>query len=167
MSGNRFTTYAPKGKGVTLSRRESVTERVYSISGITPEGKLYDDVQKLPYNSARVIRFLNQLLDQIPGQVHLVWDNASIHKSKEIKQFLNQPTPRDRLTLYALPIYSPDLNPDEQVWNHLKNHILIRQEFDSRQQLGQAVRIGMSEIRDRTHLIQSFFRHKKVGFIDS
>jgi transposase len=27
-----------------------------------------------------------------------------------------------RLQLFYLPPYSSELNPDEQVWNHLKNH---------------------------------------------
>ena len=31
-----------------------------------------------------------------------------------------------RLELFQLPPYSPDLNPDELVWNHLKNHTVGR-----------------------------------------
>lgn len=120
MSGNQFTTYAVEGQGVCLKRYQSVTERVYAISGITASGKLYYKTQKTPYKSDDVILFLDHLLEKINGHIHTVWDNASIHFSKKIKAYLEQEIPSKRLTLYALPRYCPELNPDEQVWNHLK-----------------------------------------------
>lgn len=165
MSGNRFTTYAPRGQGVVLNRYQSVTERVYAISGITPQGKLHYAVQKRAYNSEQVIDFLNHLLDQLTGQLHLVWDNASIHVSKAIKTFLDQERPKKRLTLYALPKYCPELNPDEQVWNHLKNHDLIRQEFSKKTKLVQAIEHQFEKLQQIPSLIRSFFKHPDVAFL--
>jgi hypothetical protein len=34
---------------------------------------------------------------------------------------------KGKLRLFHLPPYSPDLNPGELVWNHLKNHKLGRE----------------------------------------
>lgn len=51
----------------------------------------------------------------------LLWDNASCHKSKEVKQWL-----RDNpgiLELDNFPPYSPEMNPIEHVWKALKKHI--------------------------------------------
>lgn len=164
LSGNQFTTYAPKGKGVTLRRYQSVTEGVYSISGITPKGGLIYGVQKKAYCSKQVIVFLNRMLDRFQGKLHVVWDNASIHVSKAIKEYLNQDRPNRRLTLYALPRYCPELNVDEQVWNHLKNYDLIRQEFRGKKPLMEALEQQLKKIQLLPELIQSFFRHPQVKF---
>jgi len=165
MSGNRFTTYAPRGEGATLARYQSVTERVYSISGITPEGGLEKAIQDKPFRSVHIIGFLNQLLDNMEGQLHVVWDNASVHFSKAIKAFLDKERPTKHLTLYALPTYSPDFNPDEQVWNHLKNHDIIRMEFDKKNQLIKAVDEQLDRLKGMPELIRSFFKHPDVNFL--
>ena len=47
----------------------------------------------------------------------LIVDNASIHKSQKVKQFLEKYT---EITLWHLPTYSPEYNPVEKVWWWLK-----------------------------------------------
>jgi len=165
MSGNQFTTYAPRGKGVALARYQSVTERVYGISGITPEGDIHSAVQTRPFCSKHIVKFLKQLLDELKGKIHLVWDNASIHFSELVKIFLRQDQQAERLWLYALPTYSPDFNPDEQVWNHLKNQKLIRMEFNHKTQLAQELETQLQNLKDEPQLIGSFFQHPDVGFL--
>ena len=51
-----------------------------------------------------------------PGQVFVI-DNASFHKSDKITQLLETAT----CSLLFLPTYSPDLNPIEYLWAHLKS----------------------------------------------
>ena len=56
------------------------------------------------------IVFLRRLLKEMDGQKFLiVWDNASMHKSKNMKRFLV----RNRSTIITelLPPYAPELNP--------------------------------------------------------
>lgn len=54
-------------------------------------------------------------------KILLLWDNASCHKSKEVKKWLkNNP---DILELDNFPPYSPEMNPIEHVWKVLKKHI--------------------------------------------
>lgn len=51
----------------------------------------------------------------------LLWDNASCHKSKEVKQWLKDNP--DAVELDNFPPYSPEFNPIEHVWRALKRHI--------------------------------------------
>ena len=53
-------------------------------------------------------------------RIVLIWDNASWHKSKEIREFLTTVT---QFQLYNFPAYSPDLNPIEHVWKEMKDKI--------------------------------------------
>jgi transposase len=45
----------------------------------------------------------------------------------------------DRLQLFFLPPYSPELNPDERIWNDLKNNAIRRKRIDSPKQRHKAV----------------------------
>ena len=46
-------------------------------------------------------------------------DNAKPHIAKKVKAFVRDN--KNKIAVYYLPTYSPDLNPDEQVWKYLKN----------------------------------------------
>ena len=62
--------------------------------------------------------FLHQMLLHHPRR-HLivVMDQASPHISKITRKYIES---QKRLHVFYLPPYSPDWNPDEKVWNHLK-----------------------------------------------
>jgi hypothetical protein len=55
------------------------------------------------------------------GLILMVVDGASIHKSKELKTYLEENYGIFELML--LPAYSPDFNPQERVWKALRKHL--------------------------------------------
>jgi transposase len=61
---------------------------------------------------------LEGALTQIPSHLILIQDNASYHTSGPLQTFYT--TNADRLTIYQLPAYSPDLNPIEGIWQKVK-----------------------------------------------
>lgn len=64
---------------------------------------------------------LKQLAKKFPKKrIVIFWDNASWHKSTEVKEFLST---TDQFKLYNFPTYSPDLNPQEHVWKALRERI--------------------------------------------
>jgi transposase len=65
------------------------------------------------------VRFLMQLMRQIPFKVLVIWDGSPIHRSRAVKDFLRSGAAR-RVQLEQLPVYAPDLNPDEGIYKHLK-----------------------------------------------
>ena len=79
-------TYAPIGR-TPIIRHKLSREHLSVISGITPEGALYLMVQDRAYKGADIVRFLSQLLGELPGKLLVVWDGAPIHRSKEVKAF--------------------------------------------------------------------------------
>jgi transposase len=50
-------------------------------------------------------------------RVVIFWDNASWHKSEEIREYLKT---TKQFQLYNFPPYAPDLNPQEHVWKELR-----------------------------------------------
>ena len=95
-----------------------------AISAISNDGRLVFNVfdGNKRFNSDDIIKFLNDMLKHQPRR-HLVvvMDRATCHSSKKTKKFIES---QKRLHVFYLPARSPQLNPDEQVWSHLKNHEL-------------------------------------------
>jgi transposase len=52
------------------------------------------------------------------NRVHLIVDRGPAHRAKKTKAFVE--TLGGKLRLFFLPTYSPDRNPDELGWKHLK-----------------------------------------------
>jgi len=114
-------TWAPRGKTPAVkvaSKRGGFS----AMSAISAGGSLVWRLFDHRIRSAEVIDFLKELLRHHPRR-HLVviMDNASPHCSKLTVDFIKS---QMRLHVFGLPPRSPELNPDEKVWNHLKNHEL-------------------------------------------
>lgn len=71
--------------------------------------------------------FLIHVLATYPGmEINFVTDNASWHKSKDLKPFLEV---NPRLKLIFLPPYAPELNPVEKLWKSLKRSVCHNRYF--------------------------------------
>jgi transposase len=111
-------TWAPKGETPLLRCSMGKRDRLSTIGGITPRGRIYFRVHDETIKSKQVTEYLSQLLTQIRGHIVLVWDNGSTHTSRETKEFLAGA--EDRLTVFYLPPYFPKLNPTEYLWTYIK-----------------------------------------------
>lgn len=125
-------TWAPSGQ----TPKQRVTGKrggVSAMSAITNRGQLLFRLHDKRICSEEVIEFLGQML-QHHKRRHLVvvMDQAPPHVSKRTKQYIES---QQRLHVYHLPKYSPDWNPDEKVWNHLKHQELKGHQARTREQL--------------------------------
>jgi transposase len=90
------------------------------ISAISPRGELRFRVQEGKMNAGKFIDFLKALLDSVSGKVFLIVDGHPVHRAKKVSEFVEEKSD-GRLSIFFLPPYSPDLNPDEWVWKNVKN----------------------------------------------
>ena len=77
-------------------------------------------MQEQAYCAEDVVAFLRLLLRKISGKLLVIWDGASIHRAKAIKEFLAAGAAR-RLHLERLPGYAPDLNRAVRVFGTCSN----------------------------------------------
>jgi len=147
-------TWAPIGK-TPLLRTPCKYEHLSVASAITMEGKLVTQVRESSFTGKAIVGFLKHLLRQVSGKLILIWDGASIHCSKEVKEFLSQGGAQ-RLHLMRLPAYSPELNPDEGVWRWLKRK-LGNVCCLNLQELRYELRLAIQKLRYRPHILKSFF----------
>lgn len=80
-------------------------------------------------NQEETIRVLEQLVLKVPSKrVCIIWDNASWHKGRNLRQKLKKGQSLEKVYLINLPAYAPETNPIEHVWEYAKEKIANRQE---------------------------------------
>ena len=90
------------------------------ISAISAQGQLRFMMTKGRVTAAVFIEFLKRLLINASAPVFVIADGHPTHRAKSVARFVAAQA--GKLALYFLPPYSPELDPDELVWNDLKSH---------------------------------------------
>jgi hypothetical protein len=72
---------------------------------------------------------------------------------------------KGRLELHFLPGYAPDLNPDEFVWNHLRQNGVTKKPLKKNEQLKDRVEKDLAKIKRSPRLVRSFFRAESVAYV--
>jgi transposase len=149
-------TYAPSGETPEV-QASAGRDRLSAISAITPGGKLYTSVQETAFDGEGIVNFLRHLLRHVEGKLLVIWDGLPAHRSKKVKAFLSEETDRHRVHLEQLPGYAPDLNPDEGVWQLLKNVKLANVCCRHLQELRRELRLAIERLRHKRDLIVKCF----------
>ena len=68
------------------------------------------------------------------------------------------------LELHFLPTYAPDTNPDEFVWNPLKQNGTSKKPLRANESLKERVTGDLSAIQSDPALVRSFFRAESVVY---
>ena len=79
-----------------------------------------------------------------------------MHKAKMVSQCVEEFG--GKLRLFFLPPYSPELNPDEQVWRDLKSNGIGRSEILDRADLESKVVRHLEALRALPKKVRSFFQ---------
>jgi len=125
------------------------------VSAVSPRGAMRFMLVEGKLTSDVFIEFLKRLIHNWPGPVFLIVDGHPLHKSAAVSRFVA--STEGKLQLFHLPPYSPELNPDEQVWNHLKNHGVGKQPIAGPDHLKRMVLSHLRKLQKLPSLIRSFF----------
>jgi transposase len=147
-------TWAPRGK----TPKAPVTGKRAGIaanSAISRSGRLLFRLLEKRIASKAVIEFLCPMLKHHPRRhLAVVMDQAPPHTSKKTKAWIaSQP----RLHVFHLPKYSPDWNPDEKVWNHLKHQELASHQAKTKAELKELTRRKLQSMAKRPQLLRGLF----------
>lgn len=154
-------TWSPRGRTPTVSTT-GARFGVNLLSAVSAQGKLRFMVAPGRVTATVFIEFLKRLLVNAPSPVFLIVDGHPAHKAKVVKRFVEKQ--EGALELYYLPPYSPELNPDELVWNDLKNKALGRKVIPSREALQKLAVSHLRRLQRLPHLAASFFHAPSTSY---
>ncbi len=106
-------------------------------------------------NFRKIYRFLKKLKHNASYPVFVIADNARYHHNKQVQGLLKSQS--GEIMMDFLPAYSPELNPDEQVWNHAKADVGKRS-FQSKNDMERVNLSAMRTIQGKTDLAKIFYQ---------
>ena len=155
------TTWALKGKTPVVSST-GARFGLNLISAVSAQGELRFMTVKGRVGAVQFIDFIKRLLHGIDRTVFLIVDGHPAHKAKMVNKFIE--TVKDRFQLFVLPPYSPELNPDERVWNDLKNNAIGKQAIATPAQLRRAVTSHLRFIQKTPDRVRSYYNNETTKY---
>jgi transposase len=148
-------TYAPEAQTPALHEVQT-RDHLSVMGGMTPQGQLYTLVRQQSLNGLHTIEFLWHLGRVAGTRLLVIWDGSPIHRRAEVNDFVSET--RGKVWLEALPGYAPDLNPwDEGGWHHLKDVEMRNLVCRDLEELDQEFHLAVGRLRQKPHLVRSFF----------
>jgi len=117
---SRHRGYAPPGQTPIIripARRKSLS----MIAAVTNQGKVRFMIYPGGLSPQRLIVFMQRLIKDARRKVFLILDNLNVHKARAVRDWLVEHA--DRIQVFYLPPYSPELNPSEYFNGDLKGAI--------------------------------------------
>lgn len=154
------TTWGIKGR-TPVVRTTGARFSVNMISAITSRGAMrfmtYAGKMKAPV----FCEFLKRLIHNAPAKIFLILDGHPVHRSLRVKKFVQ--ATKGKLRLFFLPPYSPELNPDELVWNNVKGKI-GRSSIKGPDDFQEKVRSHLKSLQRTPEKICGFFKEPNLRY---
>jgi transposase len=152
--------YAPKGQTPVARLNTERKIKVNLISAINNQGKLHFMMYDEKMNQQRLIVFLGRLIKSSSKKVFVILDNLSVHHGKILKEWLKHNA--DKIEVFHLPSYSPELNPDEYFNGTLKRTLESAGNICSKEKLDSTVLGIVEKIQSNQRLVANLFVAKDI-----
>lgn len=156
------TTWAPRGC-TPIVPADGHRSSVNMISAISSGGELQFMLVEGRSNAEVFKQFLEQLMLGADRPMILVVDGHPIHKARLVRDYVE--STHGKLELYFLPPYSPQLNPDEQVWKNVKERVAKQGPHD-KYELRVMIRKALERLQQMPQIVRGFFAHPECGFVN-
>ncbi len=159
--------YYQKGfspKGVTpVMRVESKHERINMISAITGRGSLRFMVYDGGMNQKLLIDFMKRLIKDADRKVFFILDNLKVHHGKMVTAWLEKN--KERIEVFYIPPYSPELNPDEYLNHVLKKDVHSGIRPRTKKELHHKTESFLRRMQHNCDKVKKMFHHPKLKYI--
>jgi transposase len=132
------------------------------ISTVTNKGQMRWKIFDGALNTGILIDFMRRLITGAKKKIFLILDNLRVHHGKAVKAWLHRH--RDRIEVFYLPSYSPELNPNEMANADLKQSVTRRTPTRTRLQLVKATMHHYKVVQNQPERIRKYFQHDPVRY---
>ena len=153
--------YAPKGKTPVVLANVNRT-KLSVISTVTNKGQMRWKVFSGALNAKILIGFMKRLVHGREKRVFLVLDNLRVHHSKAVKKWLKEN--EEKIAVFYLPSYSPELNPDELLNADLKHRVTKAAPARNKMALTRTGIGALRSIQKQPERVENYFEHDDVCY---
>jgi len=154
-------SYAPRGRTPTTP---GTGQRFGAnvLSALTNRGHLAFMVFKCRFTTVVFLGFLRRLVKEARRKTFLIVDAHPVHRSRAVREWLGKNA--ERMEMFFLPGYSPDLNPDEMLNQDVKTNAVGKRRPRSRSQMMRTVRGYLDRRRRNPELVRRYFHEPSVRY---
>jgi len=160
---NHGRSYAPKGK-TPVKESMSKSFKINMISTVTNQGKVQFMIYSENMNADKLIEFLKQLIKSSQKKIFLILDNLRVHHCYIVKEWLAQEEIKQKLEVFWLPSYSPELNPDEYLNCDLKRGLSDKPAPKNVDELQKNVENHMTMLQQNQERVKKYFKHEDITY---
>jgi transposase len=153
--------YARRGERATMETPPPHI-RVNQIAAISNEGAVRFMTYKGSLTAVVFLLFLSKLIAGASRKILLIADQLQAHKTPEVLQWLH--AHQDRIEVFYLPTYAPELNPVEYLNNDLKGAVNKAGLPDNRGILHTRIVTFMDQLANVPKHVISYFLHPWVQY---
>jgi len=144
-------SWTRRGERTRIPYENPQGRRVNVLAAYSPFGSqpaLTWGLERSSILSGQFVDFV-QRIPRLPGKpLVVVIDNGSLHKSWVVKEALAK-LREQRIYLYYLPPYSPQLNAIEAIFGVIKRHALPERRYTTWESLEEAIITGFTHVEER------------------
>ena len=155
------TTWAKKGK-TPIVTTTGARFGFNVISAVNAQGEFRFMVVQGTVGAKKFIEFISRLIKGMTKKVFLIVDGHPSHRAASVRMFAEGI--KDQFQMFFLPPYSPQLNPDEHVWNDLKNNTIGRQSHNTPEQMKSAAISFLRFVQKSPARVVSYFNNKETRY---
>jgi transposase len=154
-------TWGEKGK-TPVVRTSGQRQSINAISALSNSGAFWYHVYEGKFTGEKCIECFSRLIKNRKRPVIMIVDMHPVHKSKKVMDYVE--SLEGKLEMVFLPPYAPDLNPDELVWNHMRNIGTTKKPLKENESLFNRAIMDLHSIKRNKKLVKSFFQNETVSF---
>jgi transposase len=154
-------SYAPKGETPVI-KKTGQRFSLNMVSAISNKGHVEFMILDGTFNGGVFLEFLAQLVKYKQQKIFLVVDGHSAHKTKAVKAWLEEN--KERIEIFFLPAYSPELNAQEYVNQDLKTNVIGKKRPINKAQMKMNVEEFMNNRKNDRKQVQKYFHVSHVQY---
>ena len=132
------------------------------IATVTNQGKARWMIIDEAFDAEKFIELLNALVKDAGKKVFLILDNLRVHHSKLVKAWVAEHG--EKIELFYLPSYSPQLNPEERLNADLKQEMGRRVPVQTKAKLRAAASEHMAMLEQSPERVIAYFQDQRVRY---
>ena len=154
-------SYAPKGETPVI-KKTGQRFSLNMISAISNKGHLQFMIIDGRFNSEVFETFLKQMIKYSRQKIYFVTDGHPAHKTKKLNEWLE--AKKERIEVFFLPPYSPELNPQEYVNQDVKTNVIGKKRPINKAQMRNNVEDFMNKRKNDKRQVQKYFHVSHVRY---
>jgi transposase len=155
------TSYSPKGKTPVI-KSTGKRFRVNMISTVTNKGTMRFMLFEESFTADVFLKFIKRLTKGSDTKIFLILDNLRVHHAKILKPWLEEN--KDKIELFYLPSYSPELNPDELLNQDVKSNAVGRNRAKNLTEMKNNITRYLFGTQNCPNIVKSYFRKSEVCY---